>query len=789
MYKRVAPQLGANEGRGTRLARTLLTRRADHALVSMLLGSTLLSSALCVSGVAAAQTPGDRTLAAAPVLLASASPPPSPTAASGTQAGSSPSTSSAPPPSTQATTSAPLPVELGEIVVTAQKRSENIQNVPIAISTFSATQLAARGVEALSDLADVTPALEYSTSAAAILPRIRGVGAQISTAGDENAVATYIDGVYIASGSSSALMFNNIDQVSVLKGPQGTLFGRNATGGVIQITTPDPKSLPQGHASVTYGNLDTTGADLYVTGGVTQNVATDLAVYWDDQHDGFGKNLFDDHDYGKQNNLALRNKWKLDLDPATQIRISVDYANVDGPYGGYTPVPGAKAALGPPYTGGPFDVDTNADYHERVEQWGTSINISHDFDRAKLTSITAYRSSRAYSYGDFDGTPVPFLLGGVLLDELEFTQELQLVSQGSGPFKWATGFYYFHGDAHETDDLVLGPELSDNHSRQYTDSEAVFGQASYDFTSKTSLTVGLRYTEETKDYAGASQMSVFGAVIPSEPAAGKLSEGQPTWRVALDQHLTHDILAYLSYNRGFKSGGFNLSNGVAPAQSFKPETLDAYEAGLKADFLDRRLRVDAAAYYYDYKNIQINVFTADGIPVPQSGGPATIYGFDSDITAVPFRGLNVTAGIAYEHTRFDDFPDAPISVALPSGGSFTELGSATGNHLPDTPTWSLNLGVDYERQLPVGSIRLAVNEHYSSGFYGEADNRLAQSPYSVVNATTTWYLDNEKLYSVELWGKNLCNTAYATEFQAGLVVDTRVIAAGRTFGVTLGAKF
>jgi iron complex outermembrane recepter protein len=199
---------------------------------------------------------------------------------------------------------------LEEIVVTAQRRSENLQKVPIAVTVLSADALAEKGVDTVELLATTVPGLTYSETGTLGTPRIRGIGVAFVAGGNENSVATYVDNVYYASASSSILSFNNISQIAVLKGPQGTLFGRNATGGLIQVTTRDPSETFGGLADVTVGNLSTYGANLYVTGGLIENLAADLAVHLKDQIDGFGRNLFDGHDVGQSREVSLRSKFK-----------------------------------------------------------------------------------------------------------------------------------------------------------------------------------------------------------------------------------------------------------------------------------------------------------------------------------------------------------------------------------------------------------------------------------------------------------------------------------------------
>jgi iron complex outermembrane recepter protein len=235
---------------------------------------------------------------------------------------------------------------LQEIVVTAQKRSENLQDVPIALSALSAESLANKGIVGTADLAAVIPGFSYSTNGTSASPRIRGVGTAVAGEGNENSVSTYVDGVYYASAVGSILSFNNIDQVAVLKGPQGTLFGRNATGGLIQITTRDPGQETVAEGDVTYGNLNTVGTNVYVGGGVTSAIAADVAVHYKDQQEGFGVNLFNGEQVNREGDLDIRSKWKAQLDDATGAMVILDFEHSMAVNPAYRPLTGELPLAG-----------------------------------------------------------------------------------------------------------------------------------------------------------------------------------------------------------------------------------------------------------------------------------------------------------------------------------------------------------------------------------------------------------------------------------------------------------
>jgi iron complex outermembrane receptor protein len=685
---------------------------------------------------------------------------------------------------------------LEDIVVTAQRRSERLQDVPVAVTAISAAMLDSKGIDDPTKLAVVTPGLTYPTSAASASPRIRGIGSAISIGGNENSVATYIDGVYIASSAGSILSLSNVSQVSVLKGPQGTLFGRNATGGLIQITTSDPSDIFSGRVEATIGNRDTYGGKAYVTGGLAENLAADFAVYFNDQQDGFGKNLTTGKDVGYSKNLTLRSKVKLSAGPNTTFTIAGDYSRIDTGQPAGHPVYGSLPSTGVRFTGGAFDSIAGFDPSSRFRGGGGSLTAKQDLGELSLVSITAYRRSRFRTRFDVDRLPIFVNNGDVTVADHQFSQELQLTSPQQGKLRWVLGGYYFKGSGAYDPLILFGPANTVfANSKQETTSYAAFGQATYDLLSHTNLTVGLRYTDEDKTYRGRGRIVLVSGVVINPPTvAGSAKAKKLTWRVALDHHFDDDVLGYVSFNRGFKSGGFNPQVVTAPLSSFKPEVLDALETGLKSDLFDRKLRINGAAFYYNYKNIQLNAFQ-NGVGTIYNAAKSKIYGVDLEVMAIPVRKLELTMGLSVLHGRYGDLPGAVLSTPrVPNGttilgGNLIGQGNAKGNRLSYTPDWTINFGAHYDIDLSQGSLALDANFFHSDGFVGEADNRLRQKPYNLLNGSATFSFGGDKQYLVKVWGKNISNTAYAQQILAQATTDIVVVADGRTFGVTFGVKF
>lgn len=682
---------------------------------------------------------------------------------------------------------------LEEIIVTAQKRGENLQKVPIAVTALTAQSLAAKGIANTTDLVAVTPGLNYTTGGGYALPRIRGVGAGSTSGGNENPVATYVDGVYIASATSSVMSLSNIAQIAVLKGPQGTLFGRNATGGLIQITTRDPSFNFGGDGSFTYGNKDRIGGDLYLTGGLTGFAAADLAVHYMNQQDGYGTNLFNGKDVNKSREFVIRSKIKLDLGPDTTATLAGDYSRVVSAIPAFRPITGTTPITGIPFSGGKFDVNSNVQPISKLRQGGGSLTINHEFGFAKAVSITAYRA--AHWISEFDNDKLPAALAGTHLEQpdKQFSQEIQLISRPGSSFDWALGgFYFFTRSSLDPFDLQTPTVGLITETSQSSRSGAAFGQATFHLTDQTNLTVGLRYTSEKRGFAGQpSTRLVNGTVISGQEISDSAVNNKLTWRLALDHRFSNSVMGYVSYNRGFKSGGFNPSQTTPPLVPFSPEVLDAYETGLKADMIDGMLRLNTAAFYYDYKNLQVTVFT-NGLITVSNAASAKIYGLDLDGIFAPTSDFRINFGLSLIHDRFGDYPGVQLSTPRPTGGNLiTTLPSnnARGNRIPSTPDWTANLGADYDIHLSNGRIQLSGNYFHSDGWFAEADNRVRQRAYDLFNGSVTWFIGDKDQYQVKLWGRNLTNVAYATQMNAQANSDGVAMAAGRAFGATIGAKF
>jgi iron complex outermembrane receptor protein len=696
---------------------------------------------------------------------------------------------------------------LEEIVVTAQKRSENLQDVPIAISAVSGDFLAALGANSVTALSEVTPGLQTTTTQGSFAPRIRGVGSNLPNV--ENSVAMYVDGVYIATPSASLLSLNNVAQVETLKGPQGTLFGRNATGGALLIQTREPTEELSGHFDLSYGDHSTSIFNGYVAGGLTPVIAADIGIHVSHQGEGYGRNLYTGTEVYQTNlDLALRSKWVIRPTDADTIHLIFDFTRRDGSSTSVDYIPAGtypSSFLSPPVTTlppRPFDVSTDADPTDSLTGSGASARIDHEMSWAKLASITAYREQLFTERFDIDATPacclripvpfppfflsVPLPVQNPVSRDRQISQELQLQSPDNYGLRWltwVTGLYYFHD---------LEAEES-SFARVVTNSYSGFGETHIEFLPATRLVLGLRYTDE--DRALSVTPGYYTQPEPPGTSAPPLTDeptkwfSQLTYRLGIDHKFDNGTLIYVSKNLGFKSGGFNSTEPGLP--NFEPEKLNAYEVGFKSEFLDHKVRWNGAAFHYSYTNIQMTKLTSNNQLQEYNGPPARSYGADFEVEAAATKQLTLNLGASYIHDRFTaDSPTVQWNVPNPvfPGGSDSFFASARGHRLPNTPDWTANVGLTYVVQTSTGDWTLNANYLHNSGWFGEPDNQLRQPAYDTVNASLYWHL-KDKPFTIGLWGRNLSDELVYTAVSGNAVSGLSQYAPPRTYGIKFSADF
>jgi iron complex outermembrane receptor protein len=707
--------------------------------------------------------------------------------------------------------------QVEEIVVTAQRRTENIQNVPITITALTARDLTKAGISSTVELQSITPGLVTVESGSALLPYIRGVGSDQVAEGSDSSVATYIDGVYVAFKAANILELNDISSIEVLKGPQGTLFGRNATGGALNITTKDPGVEPAASFDVGYGSFNETSEHAYLSTPLTSTLGINFAATHD-QDDGYIRDFTTGSEVGALNSTTANAKlvWKpiskFSLKFGLQYVESSDNATQDDHFVvGSNPVAPPGVAI--PF--GNFNTGLGTVTPIKVSEGTARLEMKYDLGLATLVSITGYQHGFETSGADEDQTAAPEEAVQAKAKNSTFSEEVQLVSDATKPFQWIVGGFYMN-DRQEQEyvNIAVGLPLNPSpanftaasedlyfHPFVPTYSRAIFGQGSYSFTRRDRITVGLRYTEETKAYS-----NVLDAVFPN--GAGGLASvvagtgnglktfSVPTWRLSYDHHFSDDLMAYVSYNRGFKSGLFQNTVLGANQKAVNPEILDAFEVGLKDDLFDRRLRLNGSTFYYDYRDIQVSILApGTGVTATQNAGAAEMYGLDLDATAVPIENLNIRTGVELLHSEYTNYPDASVFVQNPNGqGNLSETANATGDPTVYAPKVTFNLGGDYTlRAIPMGDrLVVAGNFYYNSGYdvqpsaAGSGDSHV--NSFSTLNANITWFGKRDGLF-VKVWGENLTDAIYPIYALPNNFGFGRANAKPTTAGVTVGVAF
>ncbi|MCW1402929.1 TonB-dependent receptor [Novosphingobium sp. MW5] len=586
--------------------------------------------------------------------------------------------------------------------------------------------------------------------------------------GVENPVALVVDDVYYASALFGLTDLADIEQVAVLKGPQGTLFGRNATGGVIQLTTREPNGEVGGELRTSLDNYLTSRSFAYLTGRVADNLNANLSVKFTTQGNGWGTNIRTGEDIRKiDHDLALRTKLAWAPGSETKINLALDYTSRKNSLGAnLRPVPGYStffSSLDDPGVESDLqDVDTNITNRNRFKGGGASLTVNQGLGFATLSSISAYReysNSIAFSAA---GTnfPVVEVMPGSHWYGKQFTQEVRLISPSSSKLKWQIGgFYFWSNEGFDP----LSETIFTNPAAPYSlkldnsfkaSSYALFGQATLPMGDATNFTAGIRYTHEERSASGRLDYTALGAgpPPPNSVVNASFDESRVTFRLALDHRIADDVMAYASFNRGFKSGGFDPF--LTQTVPYRSEALDAYEVGLKAELLGKSLRINPSLFLNKYNDIQVSYIVGANAFI-DNAAKAELYGIDLDVEWQVTNRLKLGGSLSYVHNEFTDYPNAPttfpdpVFILLPG-----TIANARGNNLPYAPEFTYNLSLDYSIPLQKGDLAFNFTDSYSSSYASEPDNRLKQKAFHYLNAALTYTNDSGDL-SLSIWGRNL----------------------------------
>jgi iron complex outermembrane recepter protein len=668
------------------------------------------------------------------------------------------------------------PIVLDEIIVTAQKKSENIQDVPIAITAITGAQLDSKGIRSLDEVAFRVPNLSFrNTSDIKLSPiSLRGVFAATGSAGQDPSVATYVDEVFLGAGAGANIAYYDLEAVEVLRGPQGTLFGRNAIGGVINIRTRKPTFNTDGYAEAEVGTFN----HLRVSGGLGGALVDDvLAARVSgsfERRSGFTKVVPLNVRSDDENNWNLRGQLLFKPSENMDWLLSGEYREVQQSGKAFETLVDA-AGINPDNVN-PNDRRIFADEKNREEFDGYRIALRGNFDigNAKLTSITGYRHHNYLSRSDTDGTPLKFIYDGDPEKVTAISQELRLAGgDDTSSFSWLIGGFYYNQKSTNLSFVEFGPDLlgapitiggGSNGAVKVT-SYAAFASVTARPSDKVSITLGGRFTKERKSivYSQDDPLGFLGGTFAVN-GVKKYDNFSPNLNVSFKA--SDDVLIYATASKGFKSGGFNDALGDATGIGFDPEKVNSAEVGIKSELFDRRLRFNLAAFYLKWKDILIsadNPATPIFDPTLRNAGKARSYGIEAEATFKASEHLSMNAAIALLDARFV----GPLAERQAAGFTldrqldapkFTASGSVTYR----API-SDSLFIAFTPELLYrGSSFLGVNNKLavvdSTGVLQTRLNR--QGGFTVVNASLSLDGGDDGRWSAGIWAKNLTNTSY-----------------------------
>lgn len=714
--------------------------------------------------------------------------------------------------------------EDGTIIVTARRREEALQDVPMAITAFSSAALENRGVENISEIAQSAPSVTIEPSRATnstLTAFIRGVGQQDPLAGFEPGVALYIDDIYLARPQGALLDVYDVERVEILRGPQGTLYGRNAVGGAIKYVTRKLAADRSMDLKFTYGTFNQMDAVAKVSMPLGETVRLGLAAA-SLNRDGYGTNLTTGRDHYNKQVIALRGSMEFLPSDALFVRLSADYTDDDSnPVAGWRPFVGKLS--GTAVTSNPYDTyagaSTNAstrgiDGNNEGKAWGMQTLIElNASDALTLKSITAWRKDNTESVIDFDSLAIDDFDAPVIYRNNQISQELQMLYQ-SDKLNGVVGLYYLDAKASNDFDVVLGqlgriayraPLISYTGGSVNTKAWSIFADLSYNFSDLLSLTLGGRYTNDKRsadifraNYLGQGS-PFFGNTSAFLLARTSDFEATRTFknfspRAVLAIKPSEAVNLYGSFSRGFKAGSFDPrgANFSSPevVNGYSPEILDSYEAGIKTRF--GRSSVNMAAFYSNYKDLQVPGSlpidsNKDGVDdgfvgAVTNAGKAVIKGVELEANLRLAKGLTLVANGSLLDPKYKEFYVAGVNVA-------------NARRIQNTPKMQSFLGLGYEFAMAGGSVNLFGSWSHKSAItqFEIPVAAIDQKAYDIFDASIVWR-DSESGLSFGVHGKNLTDTLYKTSGYnfptLGLENNISVFhGAPRTVAATLGYKF
>ena len=695
--------------------------------------------------------------------------------------------------------------QVDEIIVTATKRAESIQDVPISISAYSGDFLENSDIRTLQDLSLYAPnfTMAYSSQATNARIFIRGIGS-VGNSAIETSVGVFVDGVYYPRPGSVIGNMLDIEAVEVLRGPQGTLFGRNTAAGALSLRTRDPSDESEGYIQAGFGDYGAYSIEGVVNAPISDKVAFRLAGKYAER-DGYGFNTLTDEEIGERDDLTLRAKLGIDFTPEVYGTFTLDYNEVNS--GGQvmellpetaSPVfDGTLSALfgSNATTEDGYDQVINQDHQDSLndEQWGAAFDIEFPAGTHTIRSVTAYRDWEANNRESAIRLTGDVLPRDHIYTTTTFSQEFQVLSPTDQPFTYVLGAFYYEEDFDIDEDFDAGvdacipvvwaltqgdqfltdlclamsqfPATDSDYAQELT-SKAIFAQGTYDFSDKFSMTFGGRFTSDTKDAAfiQTTPNAVIGGLFRAPEAVPDLSSDDDafTWLINATFHPNDDIMLFASASTGFKGGGFNSGgSGVAlgrEARIFTEETSNNFEIGIKSRIADGKATLNVTAYHTELEDFQDRSF--DGLSfLTRNAGTRTQQGIEADFVLNPVDSLTIFGGLSYLDAEFDTFDAAS---PLPGDVVPQDLSGRTPHFSPE---WQGSLVVEWRASIGSGDLEWFLRPEYT--YIGEqnigANTNLnpqgIQDAYGLINLRLGFAAADGR-WQVTAYGKNLGDEGY-----------------------------
>jgi iron complex outermembrane receptor protein len=731
-----------------------------------------------------------------------------------------------------------LAQQLEEIIVTAQKREESSQDIGIAISVLDSERLIKSDVNNIQDIQHRAPSLQVGESFGFAQLMIRGIGTDNPFAGGDPSVAMHIDGVVTGQSSAQFGSLFDLDRIEVLRGPQGTLYGRNTTGGSVNVITQKPTEETTGYARLSLGNYDLVKFEGAVGGSLSESLLGRIAVRSVDRG-GYGKNIATGGDIDDANQLSARGQLLWLITDTMDLRLAVEHHEEDDT--NYMPKfrapsydPAPLPELEPQPTTGvrasdPRDLNSNVNLQNVRDQNSYTLEYNWTInDTMSLTSLTNQQDFEKIPQADFDMTADDFYIWSESFDTEQFSEELRLAFNGER-LRGLVGLYYYTEDIASDNrlDIRLVPQVvadtvpglsgcgfDDNVSDQIigapiddlcflfrgtaeAEAYAIFANIAYDLTDSLTLNLGARYSDETRE-GDTDYWTAPGA--PVLTFADKRSFSDFTPSIRLEWRTADDLMFYGSFSQGFKSGIF-LSGQRSPV--LEPELVDAWELGMKGTFLDRQLQLNSAAFYYDLTDLQqgrsVPAGTSGFTLVYENAASAEIKGIEAELSWLATENLRIDASATYLDAAFSDYVTTD-----PFDTVFQQLGiipptvdlsqQLAGNSMVQSPKWSWMLGATLDFKPTDGgwSGSTTVAASYKDKIYFSQFNHdaLSQDNVTVLNANISFTSPDER-WTINAWGKNLTDeTIYMGTFILNSSrTNAGFLAPPRTWGVTVGYNF